>query len=97
MEQPLASYATRARAEAARTKLAQPASARLQEREGRFELVLQHWRPEPAGPSVAERAAAPLRPRAPQASPYVGLFESLAPENPAVILADEGDGRPADC
>jgi hypothetical protein len=43
-----------------------------------------------------ERIEAPLRPRAPQLSPYVGLFEQLAPENPAVILAEEGDGRCGD-
>jgi hypothetical protein len=39
------------------------------------------------------RAASPLTPREPQLPADVGLFEQLAPENPAIVLAEEGDGR----
>jgi hypothetical protein len=34
-----------------------------------------------------------MTPETPQADPFVGLFERLAPENPAIVLAEEGDGR----
>jgi hypothetical protein len=78
--------------------------ARLEERDGGFAVVLSFWRPAPppgrAAPlaqverdRIAERAAAPLRSARPQSDPYVGLFEQLAPENPAIVLAEEGDGR----
>jgi len=96
-EDAVAVYASRARAEAARLRLANPAAGRVAQVGERHHLLLRYWRPiahaavEPA--DLAALAAAPLRGRRPQASPYVGLFEQLAPENPAVILAEEGDGR----
>jgi hypothetical protein len=78
--------------------------AALEERDGGYAVLLSYWRPLPGSPragvlsrteraEVAARAAAPLRPTLPQADPYVGLFEQLAPENPAIVLAEEGDGR----
>lgn len=78
--------------------------AKLEEREGGIAIVLHYWRPvaTPGRPSplapaerneIAERSAAPMRGFGPQADPYVGLFERLAPENPAIVLAEEGDGR----
>jgi hypothetical protein len=78
--------------------------AKLVEREDGFAVVLHYWRPVPSPgrtpglapaerDAIAERAAAPLRGAFPQADPYVGLFERLAPENPAIVLAEEGDGR----
>jgi hypothetical protein len=43
---------------------------------------------------LAERVAAPMKGVAPQAELDVGLFESIAPENPDVVLVtEEGDGR----
>jgi hypothetical protein len=75
------------------------------EREGKFALALTYWRPmhapgvaAPLAPAerteLAERAAAPLRARKPQADLDIGLFEDQAPENPNVVLVtDEGDGR----
>jgi hypothetical protein len=43
---------------------------------------------------LAERLAAPLHSAEPQAELDVGLFESVAPENPDVVLVtEEGDGR----
>jgi hypothetical protein len=75
--------------------------ARLEERDGGYAVLLAFWRPiagsvglTPAERrELGDRAAAPLRPMQPQADPYVGLFERLAPENPAIVLAEEGDGR----
>lgn len=93
VEEPVALYVSRARAEAARHRLAAPAAARVVAVGERFQLLQRYWRPQPPTPDLAVRAAAPLRGRGPQATPYVGLFEQLAPENPAVILAEEGDGR----
>jgi len=64
-----------------------------------------YWRPlhapgvaAPLAPAerteLAERAAAPLKPDAPQAELDIGLFERVAPENPDVVLVtEEGDGR----
>jgi hypothetical protein len=42
---------------------------------------------------LAERMAAPMRGQAPQAALDIGLFERVAPENPDIVLAEEGDGR----
>lgn len=78
--------------------------AKIEEREGGIAVILHYWRPVPSpgrltslAPSerdeIAERSAAPLRGVGPQADPYMGLFERLAPENPAIVLAEEGDGR----
>lgn len=79
--------------------------AEIVEREGKFALCVTYWRPmhapgvaAPLAPAerteLAERAAAPLRPDAPQAELDIGLFERVAPENPDVVLVtEEGDGR----
>jgi len=70
------------------------------EREGKFAAALRYWRPMGAGAlAPAERAeiearvSAPLRGLLPQAPLDIGLFERVAPENPDIILAEEGDGR----
>lgn len=99
IEAPYAAYASEARAMQAKTKLSAPGAARVEQDGARWQVLLTFWRPDPHTfgdrdrQVLASRAQSPLRPRAPQASPYVGLFEQLAPENPAVILAEEGDGR----
>jgi hypothetical protein len=94
------SYATRPRAQAQIAKAHLPEGlAEIVEREGRFVVQLAFWRPIASRLSPAERAelqeraAAPLRSPEPQLPADVGLFERLAPENPAIVLAEEGDGR----
>ena len=79
--------------------------AEIVEREGKFAVALNFWRPmhapgvaAPLAPvertELAERFAAPLRGEAPQSEMDIGLFEDLAPENPNVVLVtEEGDGR----
>lgn len=69
-------------------------------REDGFTLLITYWRPIRAIPvtpgeraEIAARSAAPLRGPPGQDHPFIGLFESLAPENPAIVLAEEGDGR----
>jgi len=85
-------------------KLIDNGLAEIVEREGRFALALSFWRPikAPGLPptltpfertELAERAAAPLRAEGPQEELDIGLFERLAPENPDIVLAEEGDGR----
>jgi hypothetical protein len=93
-------YATRPRALAQIAKAHLPEGiAEIVEREGRFIVQIAFWRPIAARLSPAERAemdrraASPLTPREPQLPADVGLFEQLAPENPAIVLAEEGDGR----
>lgn len=93
-------YATRTRALAQIAKAHLPEGlAEIVERDGRFLVQLAFWRPIAASLSPAERAqldqraAAPLRAPEPQLPADVGLFERLAPENPAIVLAEEGDGR----
>jgi hypothetical protein len=94
-------YRTLGRARAAHKALVESGLARVEEREEGYAVFVSFWRPvartAPLAPAerdeIAERAAAPLRPAGPQADPYVGLFERLAPENPAIVLAEEGDGR----
>jgi hypothetical protein len=92
-------YATRARALGRATVLVEHGHAEIVEREGRFIVLLTFWRPLASRLAPAERAelearaAAPLRAVGPQANPYIGLFERLAPENPTIVLAEEGDGR----
>ena len=97
-------YKTLGRARAAWRKAVENGLAKVEEREGGYVVLLSFWRPvaspgrtAPVAPverdEIAERAAAPLRPTEPQANPFVGLFERLAPENPAIVLAEEGDGR----
>jgi hypothetical protein len=93
-------YATRPRALAQIGKAHLPEGvAEIVEREGRFVVQITFWRPIAARLSPAERAeidrraASPLRAPEPQLPADVGLFERLAPENPAIVLAEEGDGR----
>ncbi len=99
IEAPYGSYATEARALQAKAKLCTPLAARIEQSGERWQLLLTYWRPDPHAfgerdrDVLAKRAQMPLRSRAPQASPYIGLFERLASENPAIILAEEGDGR----
>jgi hypothetical protein len=93
-------YATRTRALAqiAKAHLAD-GLAEIVEREGRFVVQLVFWRPLAPRLSPAERAelqqraAAPMRAPAPQLPADMGLFEQPAPENPAIVHAEEGDGR----
>lgn len=80
-------------------------NAEIVEHERRFAVAVTFWRPmhapgvaAPLAPvertELAERVAAPLRSDAPQEDMDVGLFESVAPENPGVVLVtEEGDGR----
>jgi hypothetical protein len=97
-------YRTLGRARAAHKQLVESGLAKVEEREEGYVVLVSFWRPvsapgrsAPLAPverdEIAQRAAAPLRPAGPQADPYVGLFERLAPENPAIVLAEEGDGR----
>jgi hypothetical protein len=97
-------YRTLGRARAAWKTAVETGLARVEEREEGYQVLISYWRPvhapgrtAPLAPAerdeIAQRAAAPLRPAGPQADPYVGLFERLAPENPAIVLAEEGDGR----
>lgn len=98
-------YATRAGALGKVRALADVGLARIIEREGQFAIALTYWRPLRSSgggllpaerAEIAARLAQPLRSDLPQSSPYVGLFEAIAPENPAIVLAEEGDGRPFD-
>ncbi|MEJ0060246.1 MAG: hypothetical protein WDM79_12005 [Terricaulis sp.] len=85
-------------------KLVDTGLAEIVEREGKFAVSLTFWRPmhapgvaAPLAPAerteLALRVAAPMRVDAPQAEMDIGLFERLAPENPDIVLAEEGDGR----
>jgi hypothetical protein len=79
--------------------------AEIVEREGKFAVAINFWRPlhapglaAPLAPAerteLAERVAAPMRSDAPQEDLDIGLFERIAPENPDVVLVtEEGDGR----
>jgi hypothetical protein len=75
--------------------------AEIVEREGKFAVAVNYWRPAThAAPlsdaerdELAQRIAAPMRGALPQAPLDIGLFERLAPENPDIVLAEEGDGR----
>lgn len=61
----------------------------------RFQLMVRFWQPVIADGTqdLKARLAAPLRAALPQAPLDIGLFERRAPENPDVVLAEEGDGR----
>jgi len=97
-------YRTLGRARAAWREAVETGLAKIEAREGGYVVLLSYWRLV-ASPGrtariapverdeIAQRAAAPLRPTEPQANPFVGLFERLAPENPVIVLAEEGDGR----
>lgn len=74
--------------------------AEIVPREDGFAVMVTYWRPIRSTPvtpveraEIAARAAAPLKGPPGQDHPFIGLFESLAPENPAIVLAEEGDGR----
>jgi hypothetical protein len=95
-------YATRRRLMARWGALVENGLADIIEREGRFAVSILYWRPMAARPpalapgernELAERMAAPMRGQAPQAALDIGLFERVAPENPDIVLAEEGDGR----
>jgi hypothetical protein len=93
-------YATRARALGRATALVEHGHAEITEREGRFVVMLTFWRPLASKLAPAERAQleervqAPMRAGVPQANMYIGMFESLAPENAGIVLVnEEGDGR----
>ena len=97
-------YRTRQRAMARWGDLIAHGRGEIVESEGRFAVALSYWRPlvspirsTPLAPAerseLAARLAAPLRPDEPQAPLDVGLFETPAPENPDIVLAEEGDGR----
>jgi hypothetical protein len=97
-------YATRRRLMARWGKLIDAGLAEVTQRDGRLAVAITFWRPAPppglAAPltpsertELAERIAAPLRGSLPQAPLDVGLFEHVAPENPDIVLAEEGDGR----
>lgn len=96
------SYPSLAAAAARHRKLIEVGLARVVERSGAFLVELAFWRPLrsdggalfPAERAeIAARLAQPLRGQGPQSTPFVGLFERLAPENPEIVLAEEGDGR----
>jgi hypothetical protein len=101
--EPLAlAYASRAAVAARHRKLIEVGLARIVERAHSYHLEITYWRPLRSSggalfpaerAEIAARLAQPLRGALPQSDPYVGLFETLAPENPLVILAEEGDGR----
>jgi hypothetical protein len=97
-------YRTMARARAVWRAALDSNLADLVEVDGGFQVWLSFWRPVAPAPHAAHlapgerteleaRKLAPLRPRLPQADPNFGLFETPAPENPAIVLAEEGDGR----
>lgn len=78
--------------------------AEIVEREGKLAVMLSYWRPAPppgaAAPltpaersELAARIDAPMRSDLPQQPLDIGLFEQPAPENPDIVLAEEGDGR----
>jgi hypothetical protein len=98
-------FSTRATAVGKVRALAEVGLARIIEREGQFAIALTYWRPLRSSgggllpaerAEIAARLAQPLRSDLPQSSPFIGLFEAIAPENPAIVLAEEGDGRPFD-
>lgn len=93
-------YRTTGRARARWKEYFDGGLASLEERDGGYAVLLTFWRPirgkeltQTERDALAARSAAPLRPTLPQVDPFVGLFERLAPENPAIVLAEEGDGR----
>lgn len=97
-------YATRHRLMARWGVLVDNGLAEIVPREGRMAVAIHYWRPIASpvrAPSLApaerhelaERIAAPMRGAAPQSPMDVGLFERVAPENPDIVLAEEGDGR----
>lgn len=97
-------YATRHRLMARWGQHVSNGLAEIVAREGRLAVSVLYWRPmAPAGRTaplapaerheLAERIAAPLAGAQPQAVLDIGLFEQVAPENPDIVLAEEGDGR----
>jgi hypothetical protein len=97
-------YANRRRLMARWGELVETGLAEIIEREGKFAVAVRYWRPIPSpirGPhlapgerhELAARIAAPMAGEGPQAPMDVGLFEHVAPENPEIVIAEEGDGR----
>lgn len=97
-------YTTRHRLMARWEALVENGLAEIAEREGRLAVAVHYWRPmappgrtAPLAPAerheLAERIAAPMAGAEPQAPLDIGLFERMAPENPEIVLAEEGDGR----
>ncbi|MGE3141950.1 MAG: hypothetical protein AB7L65_01405 [Hyphomonadaceae bacterium] len=97
-------YTTRHRLMARWGKLVDSGLAEIAPREDRLAVAVLYWRPmkapgraAPLAPAerheLAERMAAPLIGAEPQAPMDIGLFEQVAPENPDIVLAEEGDGR----
>ena len=97
-------YITRHRLMARWGALVTSGLAHIVERENRLAVAIHFWRPiaapghaAPLAPAerheLAARMAAPLASDAPQAAMDIGLFEQVAPENPDIVLAEEGDGR----
>lgn len=97
-------YITRRRLMARWGALVDQGLAEIIERESKLGVSLSYWRPAPppgaAAPltdlersELALRIAAPMRSDIPQAPLDIGLFETPAPENPDIVLAEEGDGR----
>lgn len=97
-------YATRKSLMKRWRKYVETGLAEIIEREGKMAVAISYWRPAPPPNAMApltpaerhelaERVAAPLRGPEPQSPMDVGLFESPAPENPDIVLAEEGDGR----
>jgi hypothetical protein len=94
-------YKSFARARARYASWIAAGQGELVPREDGFSLLITYWRPLRATPvtpveraEIAARSAAPMRGPPGQDHPFIGLFESLALENPAIVLAEEGDGRP---
>lgn len=78
--------------------------AQIIEREGKLAVLISYWKPAPPPNAMAplapaerselaERIGAPMRSDLPQQPMDIGLFEQPAPENPDIVLAEEGDGR----
>lgn len=96
-------YRSHAAAIAAHREAFDAGFAEITERDGGFAVSIRYWRPLPGGSArrvapaeraqMATQAAAPLTASAPQLPLDIGLFERLAPENEAIVLAEEGDGR----
>lgn len=97
-------YGTHRRLMARWGQLVDSGLAEIAQREGRLAVSILYWRPM-ASPvrapnlapaernELAERIAAPLTGAQPQSPLDIGLFERIAPENPDIVLAEEGDGR----
>lgn len=88
-------YASRKKAMAKWAAQIEAGLADLSAAGDRFQLMVRFWQPVIADGKrdLKARLAAPLRAALPQSPLDIGLFEQRAPENPEVVLAEEGDGR----